>query len=239
MTHLKLKNMKKLNRLKIGIFAIAMVLLCNPQGWSQTEKRTGSEPVVVGTAKKTTTSGAELRSSGSGDLNYSLRQAKSRLAAGQADNSLTPQQISDLKAKIASLEGRNKINASKPAASSADPVRNIRASKQTTRAQFLALTEAQQRDLLVNIKDLNITDLVNASSVPKTHSEDVYYVTVDNFRNTDIMKQIYVLKNPSSYKIVSNGTVMPKQQMSRAQLNTYPAERQKAILESNQFEITN
>ena len=41
------------NKLRTGIFAMAMMLLCNPQGWAQTEKVTDNAPAA--TAKGSST----------------------------------------------------------------------------------------------------------------------------------------------------------------------------------------
>jgi hypothetical protein len=75
-------------------------------------------------------------------------------------------------------------------------------SKKCTRAQFLSLTQVEQKQLLPHIQDITVTDLVNATSAD-IKGKNVDYMTVSDFKNADPEKQFYILSNPSSfYKII-------------------------------------
>jgi cob(I)alamin adenosyltransferase len=185
-------------------------------------------------------------------LQASLADTQALLQKGQSDKSLSAQQISDLKSKIAGIEARiqkfeatgkgvsNTNPSQKTAVAHKSPVGDILAAKQFTRAQFLALTEDEQRQVLVNMKDLTVTDLINATpAVLKVRQDNLFYIPAANFNTYDITRQTQILKNPSLYIMVKEASLIPKSEISRASFNALSPEKQRAIENSNDFVIIN
>jgi hypothetical protein len=55
--------------------------------------------------------------------------------------------------------------------------------------------------------------------------------------NKDVVKMAYILKNPSTYIIVTNDSVIPRQQMTRAEFNSLPSARREAVVAAHQVDI--
>jgi hypothetical protein len=237
--------MKKQFMLKVSVLALSVTLIFNSGVMAQAVKQV-YEPGTIGTAHSSNVSKQPSALNKPTTLKQSpavkantvstpLSESKAALERGLADKSLNEKQVYVLQQKIASMEAEMK---NKKTQSPAEIFHASVKSKQVTRAEFRTLTEQQQRDLLVS--KVNVTDVINGTpDVLKAGQENVYFLTEDNFRNSDVAKQVLVLNNPSSYKIFQNGTVMPKPSISRAQFNSLSPERREAIIASGQYEITN
>jgi hypothetical protein len=244
--------MKKQVKISLGVLVLMMLLICNPGAWAQSGNAAGTG--TLGTANsvsKQKQSSALIESKKVNrqtpdevsNLQMSLMEARQTLKNGQANHSLNEKQAYVLTEKIKSIEsqlksGSVKTDASAAQAGQAGSMRSIMKEKQFTRAQFAALPLDQKREVLKS-NDVVCKDLVNAPSTPLQRTKSVYYITEDNFKNSDVMKRIHVLENPGTYIIVKNGTVLPKQQISRAELNSMPEARQRYILSSDKYEVTN
>ena len=255
--------MRKVTKLSAGIIAIAIMLVISPQSWGQSKKAAAAplapRSVSAGSASEVkrapsdrttsanavTPAAATKTNSGIAGVNkenpteYAL--AKTRMMLN--DKSLTPEQVSQVKAKIAALEKQQAIEKSKVENNSLVPatenVAKILAAKKFTRSEFLALNEQDQRQVLLNINHLNLTDLVNATpEVLKSRANNVYFISANDFRSLNVTKQITVLQNPANYIIVNDESLIPRATMTRAELNTYSPERKKAILDAKQVVIT-
>jgi hypothetical protein len=245
--------MRKANKFSRSFIAFAMMLLFSPCVWSQsaapstrsssvTQQSVSAGPATKNSRTVEMTAADAYRAYaqqhpgvGDADPQYSLLRTKATLENGQKNNSLSASEVTALQNKISSLE----IQVKKGDADKSITLNRILVNKATNRAEFLSLNSDQQRRALQVQGGLTITDLVNEKSANPQPLQNGYYVSEDNFRNSDIMKQIYVLQNPGTYKIVKNGTVLPKAQISREQFNQLPEARRQHILESNQYEITN
>jgi hypothetical protein len=143
-----------------------------------------------------------------------LLENKSVLEKGIAENSISAEQRSTLEKRISILEKElSKYNSSDPKQnpSERDKLNAIYKSKQCNRAQFLSMSEQQQRNLFQSIPDLKITDLVNAK--PETLSKrknDVHYLTVQKFNSAPVNNKIQILNNPGKYVVAQNYEDLPQ-----------------------------
>ena len=258
--------MRKANKFSTGIIAFAMVLVCSPFARSQSAAHTAissssgvvSESSAPGTQGVKTSKSAHATAMNAfkaykqshpaadeNDLQYVLLKTRATLEEGQANNSMSAAEVQAYKAKIADIEYMQKNG--RPMAADVSPnggeqtiaVKNIFAAKKASRAQIIALSDPEQRQVLRNVQSITITDLVNSTPQSLQHRvPNANYISIDNFmNNTDVVKMAYILKNPSSYIIVKNDSMIPKYQMSRADFNSLPVERQKAVVAANQVDI--
>jgi hypothetical protein len=108
-----------------------------------------------------------------------------------------------------------------------------------TRAQLLAMQHNDLRLALENLDFYKITDLVNASAAQLSQrQENIIYMTVDLFYNSDLERKMHVLNNPSRYVIVKEQSMIPKATVSRAHFNTLSPEKKQSMLNSGDFIIT-
>jgi hypothetical protein len=257
--------MRKASKFSTGIIAFAIVLVCSPFAWSQSAAPTtrsnstgvGSGTSASGTQVVKTSKSSEATSMNAlkaykqshpgadeNDLQYLLLKTRADLEVGQANQSLNADQVQTYKAKIADIEymqknGKPMGDVSPNGGAPTIAVKNILAAKKANRAQILALSEPEQRQVLRNVQNITISDLVNASNESmQRRLPNVNYISIDNFmNNTDVVKMAYILKNPSSYVIVKDDSMIPKQQMTRAQFNSLPSERREAVVASHKVEI--
>ena len=109
---------------------------------------------------------------------------------------------------------------------------------QITRAQFLAMSDAQKVVIANNNQEYQISDLVNATPA---HLQDrlggVIYLSVADFNNASPERRVHVLNNPESYIVVADSKAIPKQKISRQEVNALAPDKQKLILESGDFQV--
>ncbi|HKR05412.1 MAG TPA: hypothetical protein VJY62_12325 [Bacteroidia bacterium] len=242
--------MIKQTKLSKSILAFVIMLLCNLHGWTQAERSAAaaSKPLY-----KETSATVELKSfipddsnPELSDLRLTLLKTKVDLEYRQSQNQLSEQEIAKRKETILAME--NKVNGM------ANSNNNVIAGKypkerKFTRAQFVAMSEADQNEIASNLSRYEITDLLNATPGAQ-FQENVFYIPVADFKAFDILKQIHIIKNPSDYVIVQNAAAIPvntissetpsitKYKISRAEFNTFPPEKKKAIENSKDFVIT-
>ena len=168
------------------------------------------------------------------DPQYAILKTRAVLEQGQKDHSLNDLQVKAMREKINAMEVQLKNGSAAKSAA----FNKIMTEKKCSRAEFLSLTLDQQRNALQKERAVRITDLVNERSSDLQLLQNGRYITEETFMNADIMRQISILQNPSAYRVVKNGTALPKTQISTAQLNELSAEKRQAIIESNNFEIT-
>lgn len=257
--------MTKLNNLKVGMLAIAMVLstavlraqaVSGPAtGKQMTQSKTPAASELANF--KADPSNQELS-----DLRLALLKAKAELESGQAANTLSAEQISHLTRRIGLTEA--KVNAMSSSNNSSSQVNDrekllkdynnsqaiLKGSTAITREQFMSLDASSQKQVLIN-NEIKISDLVNGTpEMLRSRQENKFYIPVDNFSSYATDKQIHILNNPADYILVQNASQIPvnttvKQdpeittnKITRAELNSYSPERRKAIEESNNFVIT-
>src|SRR5688572_24976886 len=170
--------MTKSKLTKICMLVTTTMLLCNLHGWTQSVQpgaQKASTATPAQSSKKMTDSEEQIQRKANpnavlpaSELQLQIQQTKAALESGIAQNRLTDQQITEMKAKIASMERKAKTTSSAP---SAEPerkrvetnlYRTILVSKQFTRSQFVSLSENEQRTIMKNASEYMITDLVNA-----------------------------------------------------------------------------
>ncbi|HKR03541.1 MAG TPA: hypothetical protein VJY62_02820 [Bacteroidia bacterium] len=263
--------MTKQNKLRTGIFAIAMVLMCNLSSWAQSGRE--SAPASAQSLKSVQKNPAanELKNFKADASNpelskmqLSLLQMKAELEAGLSQNNLSQEQVAGLNRRINLLESQ--IAKSAPAdqksqaaaqrkqnmqdAAQRTSLNTILSAKQITRSEFVALSEAGQKQVMLN--NITVTDLVNATPEnTRMHQDYMFYIPAADFSGLDISKKIHILNNPSNYIVVENASDIPAanatvkeypvvktHKISRAELNTYSPEKKKAIENSKDFVIT-
>lgn len=119
--------------------------------------------------------------------------------------------------------------------------------KQMTRAQFSELGVEQQRNLMHDFDLVVITDIVNATiEEARSPQQSVFYYSVDQFNNSSKEKKFELVSHPEMYRIYdSNNTgknnvvdgVVKSTTITLTELKSLPEEKQKSILESDDFTI--
>ncbi len=230
-------------KLRTSIIAMAIVLLCNLQGWTQSEKPIGVAPAT--TAKK----GEIKQASESADLIYSNRgeqnlqfkmlqnlllEKKAELQAGMESKNLNLEETNRLKETIAAIQTKINIlsNNGSSTVDASKPPRTI------TREEFSFMTMDMQKVILTNSEYTTITDLVNATpSDLKYRQSQLFYVPLADFNNYPFYKKMQILNQPELYKIVKSSSQIPKMQISRAEFNSLSSVKQQAIKNSPDFVI--
>jgi hypothetical protein len=260
--------MTKLNQIKVGMLAMAIVLMSVVLSVAQTANpgpATGAQ-----SSKPKYPAAAELKNfkadpanSELSEMNLSLLKMKAELEAGVANNSLSEEYVKGLTRRIELLQGKvNEMTAQKASVSQETERENqrkavsrdalivqLKSTNRISREQFLTLELADQKAALQN--NVTITDLVNSTSETlRSRADGNFYIAASAFSSFDIEKQIHILKNPSNYIITTEELAAPQTQkvssdpeikthtISRAQLNSFSPERRKAIENSKDFTIT-
>jgi hypothetical protein len=256
--------MTKLNKLKVGSLAVAMVLMSIV--WSVAQ--TASPATGAQSTKPKYPAAAELKSYQADPANpelsntrHALLQAKAELEAGKADNSMSQDQITSLTRRIEMLETKVK-ELSSSSATTTQPttrekqaqmgqrdqiIRQVKETNNLTREQFSKLEPADQKFVLMN--NATISDLVNASpSQMRTIQDNQLVVSKSSFAESSIEKQMHVLSHPEIYLVTEQDnnvsavenqeTGVKKHTISRSELNNLPADKRKAIEASKDFVIT-
>jgi|GEM_PF-5672296 len=271
--------MKSKNKLKRGIFAIAIVLLCNPMTFAQSGRETTPTMATAKASSQQKHPAATELKNFKADANnpelsqmrLSLLEAKAALEAGMENNSLSQQTIAGMNRRINLLENKikektqakaDKAGEQKPQQvmqrTPANPEAAQKASllkaldqKQMTRAEFLTLSQAGQKEVMTN--NVNIMDLVNATpEALKYRQDNIFYIPVSEFKGYELAKQIHILNNPSNYIVIEDAAAtrtvnsygqapvqeVKKYKISKAELNSLSPEKKKAIENSKDFTIT-
>ncbi len=257
--------MTKLNKIKVGSLAVAMVLMSIVLSVAQTTNpATGMQ-----STKPKNPAAAELKSFQTDPANpelsntrLSLLKAKAELEAGQAANTLSQEEISSLTRRIGLLEtkvkemsptdqGTPQLNAREKQIqmSQRDAIMvQIKESGSISREQFVKLDAADQKFALLN--SVKISDLVNATSEQmRTQQEGIFYIPASGFSSYSFEKQMHILNNPSTY-LIGSGEIqavssapakkdaeLNSYTLTRAQFNALSPERRQAIESSGKFVV--
>ena len=239
--------MIKQNKLSKSILAFVIMLLCNLHSWAQAE-RTVKVSADSKPHQKEASAAVELKNfeydasnPELSDQRLLLLKTKVDLEYRQSQNRLSEQEIAYLKESIVLLE--NKVNFMSKNNTNVVAGKTY-TERKFTREQFVAMSEADQKEIVSNPTRYEITDLINAAPGAE-RMENVIYITVDDFKDADAAKKIHMIKNSSSYVILKDASSFPletqvvtKYRMSRAEFNTFPSDKQRDILNSDHIEIT-
>lgn len=271
--------MKSKNKLKRGIFALAIVLLCNPMAFAQSGRESApSMATAKASSQQKHPASTELKNFKAdasnpelSQMKLSLLEAKAALEVGVENGSLSKESIASMNRRINLLENNIKEKTQARTGNSgeqkaqqvaqrapANPEAAQKASlvkaldqKQLTRAEFLTLSEAGQKEVMS--KNVAVTDLINATpEALKYRQDNIFYIPVSDFKGYELAKQIHILKNPSNYIVMedaaaarnvnSNGKApvqeIKKYKISKAELNSLSPEKKQAIENSKDFTIT-
>lgn len=257
--------MRKVTKVSTVIIGIAIMLVGSPRSWGQAKKTAEplsprsvsagasqmkkSSPNQVSSAQSVSlTSGSQKQSESNvtnydpNDLDVAIAKTKALLQSGQSQNNLTSEQVSALKAKIVALEEKQALAKTKMVNNSLVPatekVAAILVAKKFTRAEFNALNEQDQRQVLLNLNHLTVTDLVNSTpEALRTKSPNINFISANDFKGLNIPKQQIILQNPSNYIIVKDDSMIPRPTMTRAELNSLSPERRQAAIDAKQIQI--
>jgi hypothetical protein len=107
-----------------------------------------------------------------------------------------------------------------------------------SRDQFAKLSEKDQQMFFMNPSN-NISDLVNATPVQlKSRVEGAFYVRSEDFNSMSPERKAHLVRNTDNvYIVVPKGAAIPKNRIFESEFNKLSAEKRKAMLDSNDFEI--
>jgi hypothetical protein len=228
--------MRNVSKLSTGILAVAMVLMCSANMWAQ------QLSTANGASQKQMSASDQLRmftpdasNPELSNLQISMLKTKVLLESGQANNKLSKQEVADLKAQIAvdASQINSRTTGDKKEAGMLSAERKI------TRADFSTMSADNQKNVLTNIKGIEISDLVNATPADLNQRQDgKFYIPVSQLATSDMQRMQQILSNPSTYIVVKEASMIPKIQVSKAALENMSPEKKAAIKGSNDFVIT-
>lgn len=231
--------MRKVSKLSTGIFALAIMLMCSANLWAQVSTATKADRSQLSAAEQLRTFTPDASNPAVNDLQIDRLKTKVLLESGLAHNTLSKQEIADLKAKIAVDANQISILTSENADVNKSQATALKADRQISRADFSSMSTDNQKNVLSNIRGIEITDLVNATPADLAQrQEGKFYIPVSQLANADMTRIQQVLNNPSTYIVVKEASMIPKIQVSKAAFENMSPEKKAAIKNSTDFVIT-
>ena len=109
---------------------------------------------------------------------------------------------------------------------------------QITRADIMAMSPPDQRDVFIHYTQYTITDLVNWTPATANSRSSLIYMTDDDFNAlTNVNRQVQIITNPATYIIVDDPSYMPLIQIPLSVYNSLPPAQQEDIKNSGLYEI--